>query len=55
MNTDQVRRHYGDIPAICAALGINRATWYRWQRTGIPYHWQWAIAWMTAGRLRPAR
>jgi hypothetical protein len=52
MNFDQVKEHFGSVPAAAKALGMKRQGVYRWDKAGIPVGAQYRIQVLTGGKLR---
>ena len=52
MTLDDLKTHYGSIPAAARALGLVRQAVYQWRRTGIPALRQLQIEIATSGELR---
>lgn len=55
MNFDQVKEHFGSVPAAALALGYVRQAVYRWKQDGIPEPVQYKIQVITGGKLQASK
>lgn len=55
MNFDQVKEHFGSVPAAAKALGYVRQAVYRWKQDGIPDPVQYKIQVITGGKLQASK
>jgi len=52
MTFDQLKKHFGSVPAAANALGYVRQGVYRWKKDGIPHDVQYRIQVLTGGVLK---